>query len=846
MTPLFWQKHASKKLTVILVFFAVLIIVFFFRRPIAIKSIEHFTKPHGLHVTCLNFSFDWRLNLNIKKACLSSPIGSVEVNNATWLIWSGVLNIEHVKIKHLEPLSSDNKIDEDLSSEQQKEGVNFPDSLPTISIVGLEIESFELLQPLGLSVTTTSNNELSITGDVNASVKIEQNTLVANVDWRLSDLTKWILQAQTLSRDNPELLKDLALDETNIKTNLIFDGEMLNVDNSLDLASRIYVSNCPTDILLNGNLLVNVDINSLDINLDLSQLSSGVSVEDCLLLQDYFAAGDLPKLSLIIPQKVEIDKTQINLPELQIVDQQNTHRSISLNALNYKTTGELEVNYNILLKQSIQTKIIEAGMLDFQARGKVSANLSTLINQNTQQPINFKIVDDTNRLTVNALKMDSLLIGNLTSEFSFHHSGSNPIELVGTINSSDIQMGVINLAKTSSEFSVSGASFNNLQLSIDNQLSQLHHPDINMQNISNHIDLNIKEFATLSFSGDTIVTNLSSQNINLRPIEVTHSGQASLANKNLSSQHEIELENGFGVVLEQQQSNVKLHINQQDIISLQSIISQLEHTTSVKAGSLTANIEFTLPQEGKPFIAQGNVDFYGLSVKYQDYLLNNITYQTPLTFDSAGLQLPSSTLHIDSIDVGVMIQQVEANVVAQDSILRLNQVQGEILNGKFSLGELWLDGREQQFNINIQNIDLAQVVALQKQPGIQITGSIDGDMPLTMGKQGIKIEDGWVSSLTGGKLTIIDNPSFDSIKIQQPQLALLENLDFTQLESNVKFTPDGWVFFDLALQGNNPDKKQSVNFNYSHQENIFSLLESIRLVKSVENKIEQKITQGDK
>jgi hypothetical protein len=137
-------------------------------------------------------------------------------------------------------------------------------------------------------------------------------------------------------------------------------------------------------------------------------------------------------------------------------------------------------------------------------------------------------------------------------------------------------------------------------------------------------------------------------------------------------------------------------------------------------------------------------------------------------------------------------------------------------------------------------------VALQQQPGIKITGNIDGDMPFIIGKQGIRIDDGWVSSLTGGKLTIIDNPSFDSIKVQQPQLALLESLNFTQLESNVRFTPDGWVFFDLALQGNNPDKKQSVNFNYTHQENIFSLLESIRLVKSIENKIEHKITQGDK
>jgi hypothetical protein len=222
-----------------------------------------------------------------------------------------------------------------------------------------------------------------------------------------------------------------------------------------------------------------------------------------------------------------------------------------------------------------------------------------------------------------------------------------------------------------------------------------------------------------------------------------------------------------------------------------------------------------------------------------------MTYQTPLIFDSAGLQLAESTLHIDSIDVGVMIEQVSSNVIVQNSVLRLQQVQGNIFNGQFLLGDLWLDGREQQFNINIQNIDLAQVVALQQQPGIRITGNVDGDMPFIMGKQGLRIEDGFVSSLAGGKLTIINNPSFNSIKEQQPELTLLENIDFTQLKSNIKFTPDGWVFFDLALQGNNPDKKQSVNFNYSHQENIFSLLESIRLVKSVENKIEQKITQGN-
>jgi hypothetical protein len=358
--------------------------------------------------------------------------------------------------------------------------------------------------------------------------------------------------------------------------------------------------------------------------------------------------------------------------------------------------------------------------------------------------------------------------------------------------------------------------------------------------------LNIKEFETLSFYGDSTITNVSTQNIKFMPIDVTHIGEASLPNMTVSSVHEIKLEHGFLLALEQQQTQAKVRINQQDIISLQSVISQLENTAVVKEGKLSASIELTLPQEGEQFIAKGNADFRGLSVKYQDYVFNNMTYQTPLTFDSAGLQLTESTLHLDLIDVGVTIEEFEAKVIAQNSVLRLKQAQGKLLNGEFSFANLWLDGREQQFNINFKNIDLAQIVALQQQPGIQITGNIDGDMPLIIDKHGIRIDDGWMSSLTGGKLTIVDNPSFDSIKAQQPQLALLENLDFTQLESNVKFTPDGWVFFDFAIQGNNPDKKQSVNFNYSHQENIFSLLEAIRLVKSIESKVEQKITQGDK
>jgi hypothetical protein len=865
MTRLSWHRHLSKKSITTLLLIIALAIVFFYRQPIAIKSIQHFTKPHGLYITCLDFSLSWRLELNLKQACITSVMATILIRDAIWQPWSNTLSIAQIKIRQLEPLeqleqleqlstdsndTTDNQVDDKSFTKQQKNGFDLPDSLPKLHVSSLEIDSHALLQPLQLSVETVSSNGLNISGDLHAFIKISQNMLSGHVTWRLADLTKWTPQAQRLFQDNSQLLKTLAFDKSPIKTSFSFDGEWLKVSNNFDIISYIAVSNCPIDVTIKGDVSVDFNVSDFNASLDLSQLSSDVSLVNCLLLQDYFVKDERPQLAFIIEHEVTINESQIALPKLQIIDQQHAHRSVVFTDVKYQTAGEFEVNYNVSLKQPIQAKRIAAKMFDFQAQGTLLADLSSLPSE---LATSLKIINGDNRLVINSFKMDSLFIGDLNSQFSLRSANNEQLQLKGTLNSSAIQMGVMTLAKINSAFAILGPNLDELQLSIDNQFFQLHNPDIaamKVRKISNHVDLSIKKLETLSFSGDSTIKNSSVQNIDLLSINITHTGQASLANMSLSSQHKMVLERGFMVDVEQQQNSIKVQIEQQNIVSLQRIISQFENTLILKEGDFSVDIELALPQKGESLSAKGKINLQNVSVKYQDYVLKNMAYQTPLIFDSAGLQLAKSTLHLDSIDVGVMIEKISSDVVVQNNVLRLQQVQGEIFNGQFLLGDLWLDEREQQFTINIQDIDLAQIVALQQQPEIRITGNVDGDMPFIMGKQGLRMEDGFVSSLAGGKLTIINSPSFDSIKEQQPELALLENIDFTQLKSNVKFTPDGWVFFDLALQGINPDKKQSINFNYSHQENIFSLLESIRLVKSVENKIEQKveqkITQGNK
>jgi hypothetical protein len=589
-------------------------------------------------------------------------------------------------------------------------------------------------------------------------------------------------------------------------------------------------------------VVFDVNFSSLNIGVDVSNLSNQLSLVNCVLIQDYFATDDLPLLAFIISKKITLDANQINLPTLQITDSHNAQRRITLTDLHYKTTGELSVNYKITVKQPIETKQIQVKSLDFLGEGRLLADFSS---RHTQQPLSLNIQDSSNRLIANGVKTDALFVTSLTSDFYFLGSRPNQLALQGTINSANLKMGETHLTKTNSSFALTVENLTDIQLLMDNHIEDLKHPDAKVKKITNVIDLTIKQGEALSFKGQSKVTNLAVENIIFMPIAVVHTGQANLPNKTVSSQHDIALENEFAVELTQQQRKVKLHIRQQPIKGLAKLAFQLEDELSIQQGKLFANIELVLPLDDNPFSARGNVELQEGFVKYQNTLLNNIAYQTPLTFNSAGLQLTASKLQIDSIDVGVMLNQLEAEVLAMNSKLRLQDIQGGIFNGKFFVDNLWLDGRNQQVEVDFQNIDLAQVVALQKQPGIQVTGNLAGKLPVFIDNKGISIKDGWASSLAGGKLTIVDNPSFDSIKQQQPELALLENLNFSQLKSKVKFNPDGWMIFDFAITGNNPDKQQSVNFNYSHEENILTLLESIRLVKSVENKIEKKLTQGD-
>ena len=445
----------------------------------------------------------------------------------------------------------------------------------------------------------------------------------------------------------------------------------------------------------------------------------------------------------------------------------------------------------------------------------------------------------------NHMQLSAVLSGNIIEQGLFGLSQLQ-LQMDSTLNS--LQSSDVSAQQLTSHLQLEGDQPSALQFVWRAALSHEQGYGAKVSKIQSQLQGSVSDLRSVEFWGQTAITGLSiaakNPQLSLQPITINHQGQSELALANTFSQHSITLEKDLKITVNQQADTLALAVSQQKISSVQALIRQfvpqLTLTGGLVDGTFTASLDSVT--QAPEFVA--DISLSEIQGRYEDYLFNGGVVQAPISFNSAGLQLGETILSLGSLNIGLPIEHIKAVLNSSSGDLSLDDITGHILGGQFRIKQIWLDQRAQSFDVVIENIDLAQVVALQDQPGISITGHIAGSLPVDYAQQQIGVNEGEVVSQGGGVLTIRDNPAFDNIKQQQSELAFLENYHFSQLASKVSLKPDGWLFLELAFQGENPDKKQAVNFNYSHQENLFTLMETLKVTNSIQQKIEQSISKG--
>ena len=247
-----------------------------------------------------------------------------------------------------------------------------------------------------------------------------------------------------------------------------------------------------------------------------------------------------------------------------------------------------------------------------------------------------------------------------------------------------------------------------------------------------------------------------------------------------------------------------------------------------------------------------------LSGYYSDYVVNGLSTRMTLHMDgpdSVAMVEPASLL-VTSIRSGIDISNLGAlyhirwRFLDESPIIEIKDFQCDVLGGKVTTPGLMVELSKPPFSttFSLHHLDLARILSVEQQRGLQGTGILNGTVPMTFTSTGVIVQNGLVEAQPpGGVLRYVSaSASSKGTSESDRHLQLVEqalnNFHYSLLRVGVRYDERGILDLSARLEGKNPDLKTTppIHFNLTVQEHIPTLLKSLRLVDDIQGSIERK------
>lgn len=809
--------------------------------------------PQNTQITCIDFNIGTSSLLTIRELCLESESITIEIHNAHWILddWQrkeSRLIIADLTINHRDiGLQTNESPDSPMIPD-----IVLPTSMPRITVNALSFTSYLLRKPLNLALEQRSLSTFSLSGDIQASLNYVDGELKGAINWAPFQ----VLNQRPLLHKKTQFLHEKldwqTLMNTNISSQFIFAGARIETTHNLAVKTQIRLKNCAINAEAKGTLGINLALSNLETVIDARDFPISASTTECQLIPPQLQNLLINEAHLVAAEPIlfkdnvfTTTDVMLKLPKLQTVP------AVTLNDISIGLERHLSLLYRIDIAPTMASVNIEditlKGDVSLKSSGKVIKNDSDWTISSESAKIELMTPDSnwaTAEQLLNNFRYQLLLSGSELVDISLH--GQQRIVGLKTKSPNNSHLSA---KQMETDWQITRSRSNVWELELKNNIPELNATRAKISKFSNNSNITLAPDSSMKLTGQSSIQTLTYTDKKLTNITFLHDLKTQLAltkkttNKptkiTLEGNHQLQLGSGLKVQISHTEENVKIAIIEQPIKTLQTLFSQFNSKVQLISGTFNAGLS------GNLFSADyfGNLQVTSASVKYDDFQVLFLQLNEGFTLNSAGIQLNSGSITIEEIDVGIPIRKIELLVDVVDSVAKLELAQGELIGGTFKISDLWLDDRKQRTNISVSGLDLAEFVTLQKQQGIQVTGEMSGILPFQLGANDTIIEHGLLTSDGPGKLKIQNNPAFDAIKDQQKELSFLQNVEYRKLSSKVALGSDGWLDLALSIAGRNPDQQQEVIFNYGHKENIFTLLKSLRITRSIQDSIEKRIEQ---
>lgn len=283
-------------------------------------------------------------------------------------------------------------------------------------------------------------------------------------------------------------------------------------------------------------------------------------------------------------------------------------------------------------------------------------------------------------------------------------------------------------------------------------------------------------------------------------------------------------------------------------------------------GRLTVALDasWTGPRQGSELkTTSATVTAENLSGRYLDYQLNGLS--TAITLHGEGwtsLEMTQpAVVTARSLQTGIDVTNLAMSVVAswkpadRFPVVEIKDIQCDVLGGAATSPGLRLEWAKppHRMTVSLRSIDMAKVLSVEQQKGLQGTGILNGTLPVTITNTGLTVEDGTLEAEAPGGIvrypSVPESPKVITDTDSHLHLVAqaLNNFHYTVLRVGVDYADTGWLDLSVRLEGRNPDlqKAPPIHFSLAVQEHVPTLLKSLRLVKALEDSIQKKYKGPD-
>ncbi|CAM4019651.1 YdbH domain-containing protein [Pseudoalteromonas byunsanensis] len=821
------------------------------RQPLSTKLANHYLHSHNLQVSCLDWSFNsWR-SIHIESLCLTAETFSVTLQDA-------YVDKSAIYITQLNTRLHDTKGSDPQPVVFQPLSLALPNR-PLLHIEKINVEQSSLLPQFSASLTENKLYDFSLSGDVIADVNVNSSEVQVRVD-----LESPLLQ---------ELLPSLVTSLTG-SAGIVFTGERAAIKAQQQLAANIPYQSCQLPLQSAGEIQLDIALNTQKVVADASDLTTTLTPVGCETLLPQSDKVQLNPLimqpwGLTFPTVINFHNGLIEALEMSV----HSHDQLSVLTLR---EVQAQVQHTTQLKSELSFAHKSAQLGDITLEGTLGYNNSELYWDTSlaYQSERIPLVEFEHRH--GQLNGDiKLVMGPVIKTLSFVangnvHSVSLPhveikegqLDIEGVVDFSDVLSGDAKAKVTVPELKFAdGHSIHNQldvnaklgvnqQLTLDSRLfvEKFNHSNAQLNGITSQFtvstDLERGEIFS-ELSGQTTLAQLQLPDLVINDVSID---SKVLQSRGGAFEHYIHAAGIEGVLKHQyspQEHPYQLVLSAKPVTKLQPVLAQLMPKLQLAEGDVSVTARGDLNLQTADF----SVQLEDVSVLYDTHYIDDIDTQINGQFSSGKINIAGSKVAVGQVRSGVVLSNLSAQLQVIDNEAQLQDLNAQVFDGQIHLPLLKLSAAPQQLQLNAQSLDLALIAQAGRDAGIELNGRVSGIFPVTIDNAKVSIEQGKLFNAGIGKLKVAQNASIEALKAQQPSLksviGVLDDLTIDTLSSDVALTSDGWLTLAVQINGENKAQAQPVNFNYTHQENIFTLFRALRLSDEITQKVEDALTKQE-